>query len=311
MLRTALSHPQCETLLKDQEGRKNGATGDEDEAAKVREELAALHETLDGVRQRTRIDIENLQADLIAKNREIDKLNRQLSEYLDPDSVEGKDVQALLDLWWREVKNSDPRVHHGLDSTRAPRVRAAVKRRAKRRKGGDDNGGVEICRKAVLGVLYDDWAMGRVAKTQGKTFNDIAEHILNTDGDIERFATLYDDCHVTAPDVYQRMIDAGIEPPERPHPMQIALEGLRRLGCDWRESSTPGQYVAECPLHDDAPRSLYVRMAFGRCRMVCSYGCSEYVLLTAAGFTGPSDWIESPHPARETAAFSDVDEVTP
>jgi hypothetical protein len=38
----------------------------------------------------------------------------------------------------------------------------------------------------------DDWAMGRVAKSGGRKFNDIAEHILNTDGDIEKFAALFD-----------------------------------------------------------------------------------------------------------------------
>jgi hypothetical protein len=49
-----------------------------------------------------------------------------------------------------------------------------------------------MCRKAILGAKEDDWAMGRVAKSGGRKFNDIAEHILNTDGDIEKFAALFD-----------------------------------------------------------------------------------------------------------------------
>jgi hypothetical protein len=79
-------------------------------------------------------------------------------------------------------------VAHGLDSTRAPKVRAALKRRKRISK----TEGFEMCRKAILGAKEDDWAMGRVAKSGGRKFNDIAEHILNTDGDIEKFAALFD-----------------------------------------------------------------------------------------------------------------------
>lgn len=255
-----------------------------------------LENELDRIREAARLDLENMQADIVAKNRENAKLKRELTGILDPDTPEGQQVKALLDLWWREIKQSAPGVKHDLKSTRAIKVKAALKRR-----------GAETCRKAVLGAQFDDWAMGRNPRTQGREFNDIAEHILHTDGDIERFAKLYDDCYVVAPEVYRRLVEAGgVELPERKHPMRIALEGLRQLACEWRESATPGQYVAQCPLHDDSPWSLYVRMAFGRCRMLCSHGCTEYVLLTAVGFTGPSDWMESPHPVRESAGIDDV-----
>lgn len=300
-MRTVQPSPQCEAFK-------------EEERQKIREleaEVQALHAENDRLREAFRIDIQNLQADIVGKNRELARVKRELTGILDPDSPEAEEVKGLLDLWWREVKDSDPRVHHGLDSTRAAKVRAAVKRRKRRRKGGGDYGGVDICRKAILGVKYDDWAMGRVAKTQGKSFNDIAEHILNTDEDIEKFARLFDQNFVTAPEVYRRLVEGGMKLPERKHPMRIALEGLRELGCDYRESSTPGQWVAQCPYHEDRPWSLYVRMAYGRCRMLCSHGCDEYVLLTgAAGFIGPSEWTQTDAPQTETGNFGDLVEDT-
>jgi hypothetical protein len=103
------------------------------------------------------------------------------------DSPEAAEVKQLLELWWKEVMGSAKGVAHGLDSTRAPKVRAAL-----RRKRISKTEGFEMCRKAILGAKEDDWAMGRVAKSGGRKFNDIAEHILNTDGDIEKFAALYD-----------------------------------------------------------------------------------------------------------------------
>jgi hypothetical protein len=53
--------------------------------------------------------------------------------------------------------------------------------------------GLLMCRKAIIGITCDDWAMGRNPKSGGKSFNDIAEHILNTDHDVEKFA----DCSMT------------------------------------------------------------------------------------------------------------------
>jgi len=302
MLREPPQHPRSEALLKEGDHRKIS----ELEAAldRTRDELALAQGAIDRLREGARIDIENLQADIVAKNRENAALKRELKKAIDPDSDEGREVKGLLDLWWREVMNSDPRVHHGLDSTRAAKVRAAIARRKKRKRGGGDYGGLDICRRAILGVRYDDWAMGRVAKSHGKTFCDIAEHILNTDGDIEKFAKLYDANFVPAPEVYRRVIAEGLTIERKP-PIEIALDGLRQLGCDWRDSTTPGQWVAQCPLHEDQPWTLYVRMAYGRCRMICSSGCDEYTLLMAAGFTGPADWQESPHPGIEQARLDD------
>src|SRR5215208_5507864 len=113
--------------------------------------------------------------------RRLHRLQRELAG-VDDDSPDAREVKELLDLWWRRVKGSHPNVAHGLDSTRAAKVRSCLKRR---KKIDGDQFGLLMCKKAIVGITVDDWSMGRVAKTQGKSFNDIAEHILNTDGDVE------------------------------------------------------------------------------------------------------------------------------
>lgn len=143
--------------------------------------------------------IELLQAkDHIANKLAIEnqRLKKSLSGMDDSDPL-AEDVKELLQLWKDVVKGGNKAVLADLTSTRAPKVKAALKRRKKK-------GDPEICRKAILGVVYDDWAMGRIKKSQGKCFNDIAEHILNTDEDIEKFAGLYDQHQGEQPVVVQR-----------------------------------------------------------------------------------------------------------
>lgn len=254
-----------------------------------KQKIEALRDELERIRAAASLDIQNLTSRLVGADREITRLKNKLSGLQDEDSPEAKEVLALLKLWKREIKGDHPNVKADLKSTRAEKVRAAVKRR-----------GIEMCRKAVLGAQFSDFHMGRVAKTGGKTYNDIAEHILNTDGDIENFAGLYDEHYASAPELFRRLVAEGNLPVQK-HPMRIALEGLRDHACGFRPSSTEGQYVAQCPLHEDTPWTLYVRMAHGRCRLLCSLGCDEYTLLTGvAGFIGPSDWTLRTHPVHES-----------
>jgi hypothetical protein len=96
-----------------------------------------------------------------ASEREVRRLRREVTKLLaevtvSEDSPEAAEVKQLLELWWTEVMGSDSRVAHGLDSTRAPKVRAALRRRKRISK----TEGFEMCRKAILGAKEDDWAMG-------------------------------------------------------------------------------------------------------------------------------------------------------
>jgi hypothetical protein len=56
--------------------------------------------------------------------RKLHRLEQQMAS-VSEDSPEAAEVKALLELWWREVMGSAKTVAHGLDSTRAPKVRAA------------------------------------------------------------------------------------------------------------------------------------------------------------------------------------------
>jgi hypothetical protein len=256
-----------------------------DELEMLRQRVETLTAELTRVREVAAIDVQNAQTEALAAKRENTRLKRELNGLQDEDSPEAKEVLALLKLWKREIRGDCKNVKADLKSTRAPVVRAAIKRR-----------GVEVCRKAVLGVQFDDFAMGRIPRTAGKPPNDIAKHLLKDDSQIDKWAALFDDRFVTAPEVFRRMVEGGWRPPAPRHPMRIALEGLRELGCGYKRSDvTDGLWMAQCPLHEDLPWSLMVRMAWGRCRMLCAQGCDEYTVLVSVGFVGPSDWTVRPH----------------
>jgi hypothetical protein len=197
--------------------------------------------------------------DYAASEREVRRLRREVTKLLNDatvseDSPEAAEVKQLLELWWKEVMGSAKGVAHGLDSTRAPKVRAALRRR----QADLEDGGLEMCRKAILGAKEDDWAMGRVAKSGGRKFNDIAEHILNTDGDIEKFAALYDKRGEKA----KKWVDGEVrrlsrELPSWEDPIETMLAALTRDGWEWRVSGRDG-WVAQCPAHQGTHQNLSI-----------------------------------------------------
>jgi hypothetical protein len=199
--------------------------------------------------------------DYAASEREVRRLRREVTKLLNEaavpeDSPEAAEVKQLLELWWKEVMGSAKTVAHGLDSTRAPKVRAALRRRKRISK----TEGFEMCRKAILGAKEDDWAMGRVAKSGGRKFNDIAEHILNTDGDIEKFAALFDKRH----EKHEKFVEAEVrrlsrsrELPSWEDPVETLLAALTRDGWEWRVSGRDG-WVAQCPAHQGTHFNLSV-----------------------------------------------------
>lgn len=214
------------------------------------------------------------------------------------DSPEAKEVKALLDLWWVKVKGSHPNVAHGLESTRAAKVRAALKRR-KKIDGAEF--GMLMCRKAIIGITCDDWAMGRVPKSRGKSYDDIAEHILNTDGDIERWAKMFDDwCSAltmeplplekvqslqasrvrrdrTAQRSQQRYEQVQGDPSE------AVLSALSLNGCEWRCKPRDG-WEAQCPAHKGTDMKLSIDWNTGgdKLLLTCwSHGCEAAEVMAA------------------------------
>lgn len=257
------------------------------------ERVRALEAQLEQLREQASIDVANLQNALTAQLRENGKLKAELAGVLNDDSPEAAEIKGLLLLWHREVKGGDKRVKADLQSTRAPKVRKAIKRR-----------GLDICRRAVLGVVYDDWAMGRHPKTAGKTFNDIAEHILDTDAHVEKFAGMYDrvqeaaraleetdgsnekagepkpaepsNGRVNAPGASGTVRLSPPTPRRNPTPpVNRVLDHLTAAGCDWRASTTDGdQWQAQCPGHEDSLPSLSIRrLPDGKVLLNCFAGC--------------------------------------
>lgn len=235
--------------------------------------------------------------------RDLHRLQRDLAG-VDEDSPDAKAVQELLDLWWVRVKGSHANVAHGLDSTRAAKVRSTLKRRRKIAvsQGGKPEDAMRICRKAVIGVTFDDWAMGRVTKSQGKSFNDIAEHILNTDGDVEKYAALFDEwcSQITEqplePKVRTAIKEAEVkrdrlqrdqrqhwERIEREDPGEAMLSALTRGGWEWR--ATAKGWKAQCPAHAGHDMNLDIDWngpAEDRLLLTCrSRGCEAAEVMAA------------------------------
>jgi hypothetical protein len=159
-----------------------------------------------------------------------------------------------------------------------------------------------MCRKAIIGVTLDDWAMGRNPKSGGKAFNDIAEHILNTDHDVEKFAALFDqwcsqlteeplprDTAVSIQtarsrrDQVQARQRAHWEQQEREDPGEAMLAALTRGGWEWR-SKPNGGWKAQCPAHEGHDMNLDVDWSADgrRLLLVCrSRGCEAAEVMAA------------------------------
>lgn len=204
------------------------------------------------VNERLKQDVEALHTQNVANLRIIGQLRRDLAEHLE-EEPEGPDIKRLLLLWRDEVKGGSKQVSIRLDGPRALRARWALKRYA-----------AERLEHAILGVLHDDWAMGRDRRTKGREYNDIAKHIFKDEETIERFEKLY-----------KQGGDASSEP--------TLDRFLKLLDVDRQTSS--GDYAVRCPAHDDQHASLYVVQ--GRLGVVvhCNAGCSAQAIAAAVGWT--------------------------
>jgi hypothetical protein len=142
-------------------------------------------------------------------------------------------------------------------------------------------------KKAIDGCVLDDWAMGRVKKTNGKTFNDLAKHICVSDEAVERFEQMTEKPAQPTP---LRVVQSRDDPFSRP--LDRALVALRReFGWDsimaqWE----PEKYHAEswwapCPLHPAIGQPMRIREQSGRhggrLEFACAQGCLPTVLFEA------------------------------
>lgn len=239
--------------------------------------------------------------------RDLHRLQKQIGT-IPEDAPEAKAVRELLDLWWRRVKNSHAGVNHDLDRTGTPKVRATLARRTKlARKNGHANPEAYAlleCKKAIVGITQDEWAMGRNPKSRGKSYNDIADHVLGDDAQVEKWAALFDDwCSSLTMEplpkdealslqrarnrreqVQQRK-QQHWEQRERENPETAVLAALTRGGWDWR--CTPkGGWEAQCPAHQGTDRNLSIDWNADESALLLkcwSHGCETAYVMDALG----------------------------
>jgi hypothetical protein len=187
--------------------------------------------------------------DYAASEREVRRLRREVTKLLNDaavpeDSPEAAEVKQLLELWWKEVMGSAKGVAHGLDSTRAPKVRAALRRRKRISK----TEGLEMCRKAILGAREDDWAMEKAKKW--------------VDGEVRRLSR---------------------ELPSWEDPETALLGALGRGGWEWRQTGRGG-YSAQCPAHQGTHQNLSIHWNAVEDRLLLkcwSRGCEAAEIMAA------------------------------
>lgn len=257
---------------------------------------------LERLRAAASADLQSLQADLVAKNRRIGQLEAELAKQAE-ETPEAKDAKELLLLWRDTARNGHKGTDVSLDSDRGRAVIKAIRKR-----------GAHRVRKAILGVQFDEWAMGRTGK-QDRPYNDIAKHILKDSDRFEHFEKLFDEHHpegakanvhqpplwATEPDIgtgFVRYVygdDCKLPPstePPKPRPVRDEfqvppvdkiLPAFHAAGCELRaNSSDPDRWYGKCPAHDDRSPSLQVwRTSDGRMRFKCWTGCGEDDILHA------------------------------
>ena len=253
---------------------------------------------LDRIRAAASADLSNAHADLMVKNREIGRLKAIITRQ-DDDAPEHEQVRELLVLWRDEIRGKvrGPKPDIAADSKRATRVRWALKKYGKER-----------TRKAILGAQFDDWAMGRVRKTEGRTFCDIAKHILLDEETFEKFETLYEEQTAptldspqlrSVPDAKPRRdgpvvkriksVEAGEAPP-----IDKALHGITMAGYEWRATASPDIWRAQCPAHDGDGFSLKITRNYdGMLLINCKVGCDTEDVLRAIGMEWRDCWENS------------------
>ena len=227
------------------------------------------------------VDLENLQSDVIAKNREIGRLKAELAKTreADPDAGEVKDLLLL----WKALCGKNSRTYIGSDGKRWKLAKQALKRY-----------GAERCEKALKGLSMKPHAgpRGRSAEAYpgSKRFDDI-EHVF---GDEERFERC--EAYVDEPpaepapisEVVERRTVRKVEQFKlNDQPIVRVLDALQRVGCDYRPAQARGHedcWSAQCPAHDDRDPSLSIREAGdGTVLLHCFAGCSTDEVVAALG----------------------------
>lgn len=144
---------------------------------------------------------------------------------------------------------------------------------------------VDRLKKAIDGCKLDDWAMGRLKKTRGQTFNDLAKHICASDETVERFEEMVDkrrqDLDVREGDAARRVLD-------------------RLEQRDLKVKRSDNGWEAQCPAHDDRNPSMSIGLNHDRVLLHCQRGCSVEEICDRLGLPTAAlfdDWKDAVPPA--------------
>jgi hypothetical protein len=188
------------------------------------------------------------------------------------------EIREVFDHWVRRLGKRENTV---LGKQRVEAVRARLK----------EGFTVERLKRAIDGCATDDWAMGRVRKSNGKTYNDLGKHICVSDEAVERFEQMTEKATNVVqlrPRARQPMFDPLARPLDR------ALIALRReFGSDsvttlCAELNRAGRYDewwSVCPVQPGLGQPMRIResggVPGGSLDLACAHGCLPSVLAEA------------------------------
>lgn len=222
-------------------------------------------------------DVAALQATVAAQSKEIAGLKRALAA-AHRNGPLMDEIREVFDYWKVTLgKRSDVVLGKG----RIDAVRARLK----------EGFTVERLKRAVDGCATDDWAMGRVSKTGGKTFNDLGKHICVSDEAVERFEQMAEKPKSNVVELRPRRV-ATYDPFWRP--LDRAIVALRReFGRDavdvlWADLNKAGRYDewwSVCPVQPDLGQPMRIRetggVPGGSLDLACGHGCLPTALANA------------------------------
>lgn len=252
---------------------KNNASFDTDRTIELlRERLAHERARCD----RMALDLQNAQADVVAKNREIGRLKAEITKK-EGTSATAREVRAVWDHYVAKVPVQKSGLVFGDGRKKMIRDRL----RECRESGVEDP--VGMLKRAIDGLAAKPYVRhggGRSADSKGATRYAQLTHALRSD---EQVAAAIGWLSPEAPKLPARRLQAVEDPPA-----EKVLNALRTLDLDYRAawgagSSSVGKWMAQCPAHDDRQASLSIREADDRVLLNCFAGCEVPAICEALG----------------------------
>jgi hypothetical protein len=123
---------------------------------------------------------------------------------------------------------------------------------------------VERLKRAIDGCATDDWAMGRVRKSNGKTYNDLGKHICVSDEAVERFEQMADKRTNVVElrpqrqrddDPYWRPLDRAIAALRR----EFGSDSVTTLCAELNRAGRYDEWWSVCPVKPDVSQPMRLR----------------------------------------------------